>query len=538
MFIVQASTDAVPDDMHPLAKAVYSDDAEIVRSLLEEGAGDANMEIIQGGVRAPILSAAIAIGNLETIEDLLSRDADPNAALVSPQGESPVIVVAVQHGNAAVVELLLEYGGDPNSVTTGPNGAVSVLALCVIMRNTALFEILVNRGADPSFTMTDPEGAELSLLALAIGNRDVAMARSILSLNENVEDESGDANFLYKYNFKDAEASVEYSALFCAVANNDTEMVRTLLANGANPGADLSDESGFSVSGSVRFGASPLGLAALYDNTDIVKLLSKRGARAIVDFGSGECSALAFSVVDRGVFLRFLSARGGRWKRRIRRLLNRAQLKLFFRLFPNDNDDVFEYGRGNLKIVKMLYGAHNSHKVSAPLSVTLPGGERISPLQLAALGGARNSDVFEYLLPIWGDDINVIANFTGGLGVAYDPSGEDDDVDLELEEEENDDQNDKDAGRMNMFTVLNVVVNKMRALSEGHPDLKVLDSMRNALVKRDAIMVGKNQMEETIAANILKSKKRADAKSADALHHAFDTPPASDYLEDFSRDEL
>lgn len=97
-----------PDGFTPLGLAVFFRQPEVMRLLLDSGA-DVNARANNAQQVGPV-HAAVARGDLASLEVLLNRGADPDA----PQAKGiRALHVAAANGNAAAVDLLLRFGARP-----------------------------------------------------------------------------------------------------------------------------------------------------------------------------------------------------------------------------------------------------------------------------------------------------------------------------------------------------------------------------------------------------------------------------------------
>jgi ankyrin repeat protein len=98
-----------PDGFTPLGLAVFFRHPELAARLIEAGA-DVSLQA-RNAQRVGPIHAAVARGDLATLERLLLAGADPNAP--QQQGFTPLHAAAAQ-GSLAAVALLLMFGADPS----------------------------------------------------------------------------------------------------------------------------------------------------------------------------------------------------------------------------------------------------------------------------------------------------------------------------------------------------------------------------------------------------------------------------------------
>ncbi|EQB48109.1 hypothetical protein CGLO_12685 [Colletotrichum gloeosporioides Cg-14] len=217
--------------MTPLQQASSDGHEEIVRLLLEHGAGinlsgkhgnalsaaaknrhmgtvqllvDHDADVNAGGERfASALSAAAWGGNVDIVQHLLDHDADVNAtgkSLASP------LVSAVTKGHAEVVQLLLDSGAD----VTALNSAGCALMAAAQHSRILIAKLLLERGANVQCRHRGLEDTfHLIPLVIASGKGDLEAMKLLL------------------------EHGADLNAIRCK--HNETEMVELLLDYGANP---------------------------------------------------------------------------------------------------------------------------------------------------------------------------------------------------------------------------------------------------------------------------------------------------------------
>jgi uncharacterized protein len=292
--------------------AAYWDDAVTADLLLHAGA---NVNAANDLGVTPLALASSGV----MAEKLLAAGAKPNLAGAS--GESP-LMAAARAGRVDVARALLEHGADANA-RENVRGQTALM-WAVSQRHPDVVRLLLEHGADvhartrsnPQLVYTgEPSGAGRSrtdwvmrtvdrggstALLFAARQGELESARLLLaagaSPNETGPDRmsalvmasySGHGEFAAWLLTKDANpnsADAGYTALHTAVLRGDIELVKQLLAYGANPNARVTQGTPITREGedfilpTPLVGATPFLLAAKFLEADIMRLLAKAGA--------------------------------------------------------------------------------------------------------------------------------------------------------------------------------------------------------------------------------------------------------------------
>lgn len=203
------------------------------KELLSKGA---NIDAIEGGITA--LTRAVLMGDNELFEFLLKNGANPNIGT-----DNTPLIVAAQMGYINIAKLLIKYGADPNF-----QREMGYTALIGAAESTDcdMIALLLENGADPN--IQDEDGIT-ALYEISYENDDIDRIKCI--------------ELLLKYG---ADPNIQCfmnkrTPFMLAVKNNDFDIVKILLENGADP--NIQDGTG----------KTPLIYAILKNNRDMVKLL-------------------------------------------------------------------------------------------------------------------------------------------------------------------------------------------------------------------------------------------------------------------------
>lgn len=206
----------------PLHRAIHSRSPAIVELLLRADA-DANRvapvspRAVSGrmnpGYTGSPLEAAVLEADAGLVQLLLQFKADPNG----PSSTKEPFVVSAAN-NSAILKLLLEAGAKPDAVNPNIDGAASALHTAISNGNRESVRLLLEHGAKPNMTaLYGHHGVTPLMMAASRGDAEIAE----LLLKHKADPKPVDAR--------------GNTALLNAVLQKSPEVVRALLAGGANP---------------------------------------------------------------------------------------------------------------------------------------------------------------------------------------------------------------------------------------------------------------------------------------------------------------
>ncbi|PYV15367.1 MAG: hypothetical protein DMG07_09985 [Acidobacteria bacterium] len=238
---------ALPGGETALMTAARTGKIEAVRALLSRGADVAAHEDRRGQTA---LMWAAAEGHVEVVKALIAAGADFRARLAS--GFTPFLL-AVREGQAGVVRALLEAGADCNETIQPPQGrkpgggkaprpGTSALILAVANAHYELAAYLLDAGADPNAAGPGYTALHTITWVRKPGGGD----------NDPAPQGSGTMTSL--------------------------ELVKKLVAHGANPNARMTKKVNVGLTSLNTLGATPFLLAARTADAELMRALAALGA--------------------------------------------------------------------------------------------------------------------------------------------------------------------------------------------------------------------------------------------------------------------
>ncbi|HEY7390641.1 MAG TPA: ankyrin repeat domain-containing protein [Bryobacteraceae bacterium] len=263
----------------PLHLACNNRSAAMVSRLLNAKANP-NAKLLNGET---VLMTCARAGSAAAVKALLVQGADAKAK--EPEHDQTALMWAAANNHADVTGLLIEFGADvrarsrsyPQTVVgeqtqragreelnyTVMRGGSTPLLFAARSGDAESARLLLAHGADPNDAL--PDGTSALVLAAHSGHREVALALLDKGANPN-------------------DMGVGYSALHAAILRSDLELVKALLAHGADPNIRMTKGTPVRRNSTDYFllapliGVTPYLLAAKFLEPQIMQVLLAGGA--------------------------------------------------------------------------------------------------------------------------------------------------------------------------------------------------------------------------------------------------------------------
>jgi uncharacterized protein len=278
----------------PLYLACTNGSAAMVAALLAAGA-DPNAALLDGETA---LMTCSRTGDVKTVEALLARGADVNRR--EPRHDQTALMWAAAQKHPDVVARLVKAGAD---VEARSRAYTQMVTSEVTQRagREALNYTVTRGGSTPLLFAARSGDSESARLLIEAGARvDDALPDGMTSLVEAAH--SGHqalAILLLEKGANPNASEVGYTALHAAVLRGGLDLVRSLLAHGADPNLRMTrgtpvrrNSEDFELPATL-VGSTPYLLAAKFLETDIMRALAGAGADTRLAMKSGETPLMA-----------------------------------------------------------------------------------------------------------------------------------------------------------------------------------------------------------------------------------------------------
>lgn len=287
------------DGAVPLHLACMNRSAAMVELLLKAGA-DANAKLLNGET---VLMTCAHTGDAASVKALLARGAEVNEKESGHQ--QTALMWAAAQGHSAVVEMLLRAGADFRARSLSyvqtvvgeetqragrealnydvVRGGSTPLLFAARNGDVASARLLLQAGADPNDEL--PDGTSALVLAAHSGHGDVG---------ELLLEKGADPNAF----------GIGYAALHAAVLRSETDLVRALLAHGADPnirmtkGTPIRRQTTDYNLPNTLIGITPYLLAARLVEADAMRMLVAGGADPSLAMPDGATALMQAAGLD------------------------------------------------------------------------------------------------------------------------------------------------------------------------------------------------------------------------------------------------
>ena len=297
----------------PLSLAAMNGEASMIEALIKAGA-DPNAALADGET---VLMTAARTGKPDAVKALISHGVNVNVR--EKWQEQTALMFAAAENNAAVVKLLIEAGAEMNvhskewafpeykyetngmAVFQLPRGGWT--ALMYAARQNALDAAAMLADSKADLNGADPDGT--TALQLAILNVHYYLASLLLKkgADPNVPDSSGMTALYAAVDMRSPTGMMTRPNLKLTDEIDAAEMVKILLANGANPNARLKKpiigrHNNLVGDTSLGEGTTPLMRASKGNDLPVMRLLLDAGADATLTLKDRTTTAMMASSVD------------------------------------------------------------------------------------------------------------------------------------------------------------------------------------------------------------------------------------------------
>jgi ankyrin repeat protein len=232
----------------PLTLALANGNAALSEKLLKAGA---DWKATRWNGETALMIAA-GVGSVDEVRMLLDRGADVNGA--EPKSQQNALMWAASEGHSAVVDLLIQRGADVNAAS---KAGFTPLVFAALKNDAREVQRLLGAGANPNCALADGT----KVLTLAVASRGYAAAMALLDggADPNVADKAG------------------FTPLHLAAQAGSLDLVKKLLAKGAKPNAQTAQAAPVPFRPATGEQTALL-LAARNDRVEVMRALIAAGA--------------------------------------------------------------------------------------------------------------------------------------------------------------------------------------------------------------------------------------------------------------------
>src|SRR5206468_10336441 len=276
-----------------LSLAATNGNAAMIETLIKAGA-DPNVALPEGET---VLMTAARTGNPEAVKALIAHGANVNAK--ENWQDQTALMFAAAENNAAAVKALVEAGADMNlhskvwnfpeykyetngmAVFQLPRGGWTALMFAARQNAVEAAAMLADLKAD--LNAQDPDGTTALQLAILNVHYDLASVLLRKGANPNVQDNSGMAALYAAVDMRSPAGMMTRPNPKLDAEIDASEMIKILLANGADPNLKLKKpiigrHNNLVGDTSLGEGATPLIRAAKTNDLAVMRLLLDGGA--------------------------------------------------------------------------------------------------------------------------------------------------------------------------------------------------------------------------------------------------------------------
>ncbi len=271
----------------PLSVACVNGNAAIIEVLLKAGA-DANTVLSEGETA---LMTAARTGKVDAVKVLLAHGADVNAK--ESRAKQTALMWAAAEGNTATVAELVERGADMHARSDG----FTPLLFAVREGRTGVVQALLKAGADVNETWQPNSrrapGAGSSALVLAVANGHFELASALLDAGANPNAAAQGWTALHELTWVRKPGTGTNDPAPQGSGNIDSiEMVKRLVAHGADINAKMTKRARFGPTDINMIGATPFLMAARTADATLMRALAQLGADPLLPNEDGSTPIL------------------------------------------------------------------------------------------------------------------------------------------------------------------------------------------------------------------------------------------------------